>query len=613
MQRVMDALQRIWGYDTLRPLQHEAIEQVLAGRDSVTILPTGGGKSLCFQLPAVVMDGMAVVVSPLIALMKDQVDGLDACGVPAACINSMLTERERYTTDRDIRAGRIKVLYVTPERLAQQRFIDYLRRYNVSFIAIDEAHCISMWGHDFRPEYRTLKNLREVFPGVGIHAYTATATPQVRDDIVRELALNDPAVHVGNFDRPNLVYRIQQRTELVRQVCGIIEQHQGDAGIIYCIRRKDVDGLAQTLTQRGYRALPYHAGLEDGVRKANQEAFIREEADIIVATVAFGMGIDKSNVRYVIHGGMPKSLEHYQQESGRAGRDGLEAECVLLYGPADYNLWQRIIADSEQQGAQVALEKLRALYNFCTGATCRHRDILDYFGQRYDKDDCGACDVCLGEIEVMDGASEAARHICAVVHAIDGGFGGQYVARLLAGEHEDRTSRYGHDLLPNFGALSPHKPPAIRTWVEQLVAQGYLEKQGEYQTVGLTSEGLALLDNASHAGPRLLEPAKRHRRARKSAAPEQAWEGVHRDLFEALRDLRRQHAQAIGKPPYIIFGDRTLRDLAQKRPTTEATMLQCHGVGQRKFDTYGDMFLEAIRDFCRDHGLETNVGIYDLT
>jgi ATP-dependent DNA helicase RecQ len=371
-----------------------------------------------------------------------------------------------------------------------------------------------------------------------------------------------------------------------------------------------VDGLAATLVQRGYRALPYHAGLDDDTRKANQEAFIREEGGIIVATVAFGMGIDKSNVRFVVHGGMPKSLEHYQQESGRAGRDGLDAECVLLHGPADFNLWQRIIADSEQKGASTALEKLRGMVNFCNGATCRHREILEYFGQQYEKDSCGACDVCLGEIENMEGASETARHICGAVHALDGGFGGQYVARLLAGERDERMARYGHDGFPCFGVLAPHRAPAIRIWAEQLVAQGYLEKLGEYQTLALTRKGLDLLDGDTSAALNLVEPDHRKpRRSKARRAPEADWEGVHRDLFEALRELRREHAQAMGKPPYVIFSDRTLRDLAQKRPVSEEMLLRCHGVGQHKCNAYGALFLPLIREFCLTYSLESDVGL----
>src|SRR5512139_102402 len=383
----------MWGYDTLLPLQEEAIDAVLARRDSIVVLPTGGGKSLCYQAPAASIGTLAVVVSPLISLMKDQVDGLSAAGVPAAFLNSSLTAEERRAVEAGVARGRHRLLYVAPERLVLPTCLGLLRRAGVAFFAIDEAHCISQWGHDFRPEYRQLRALREAFPDVAIHAFTATATPRVRADIATELALRDPAILVGSFDRPNLVYRVRQRTDRLRQVTEALERHRGEAGIVYCIRRAEVDQLAEALRRRGFRAVAYHAGLADAERKHAQDEFITERADVVVATVAFGMGIDRSDVRFVIHAGMPKSIEHYQQEAGRAGRDGLPAECLLLYSGGDFGLWRSILM-AEGLPAPGAIPKLGEIYDYCQSGVCRHRFLVEYFGQSHDGR-CGACDVCL--------------------------------------------------------------------------------------------------------------------------------------------------------------------------------------------------------------------------
>ena len=345
MEQLRSILRKTWGFEDFRPLQAEAMTSVLTDRDSVVVLPTGGGKSLCFQAPALAMDGLAVIVSPLISLMKDQVDALAENGVPAACVNSTLTQDDKRRVADEIRAGRLKLLYLSPEKLMTERTLQFLRETPLSFFAIDEAHCISDWGHDFRPEYRMLKALKETFPSIGVHAYTATATERVRHDIARELSLKEPEILVGSFDRPNLVYRVARRSDLLGQVREVIDRHPNDSGIIYCIRRADVDSLTANLADAGLSALPYHAGLDDDTRRQNQDDFINDRARIIVATVAFGMGIDKSDVRYVIHAGAPKSLEHYQQESGRAGRDGLEAECCLFYTGADFLTWRKLQAE----------------------------------------------------------------------------------------------------------------------------------------------------------------------------------------------------------------------------------------------------------------------------
>jgi len=506
---VKAALKKYWGYDEFLPLQERAIESVLSGRDSIVVLPTGGGKSICFQAPAVSLPGMAIVVSPLISLMKDQIDSLTECGVPAARIDSSQSARERDGVIERVIRRELKLLYIAPERFAADGFINFLRRVDISLIAIDEAHCVSMWGHDFRPEYRRLGRLKEVLPGVSVHAYTATATEHVRRDMALQLHLVDPEVLIGSFDRPNLVYRVKRRSNTMQEVCSVLDRHRNESVIIYCIRRTDVDDLCAKLIRKGYRAVPYHAGMNADDRKAAQDAFISEEVEIIVATVAFGMGIDKSNVRAVIHTGMPKSLEHYQQESGRAGRDGLEAECSLFWSGGDYGIWKSILANTEsQQAAGIALTKLNAMYDYCTGLACRHRALVNYFGQDLKGTNCGACDVCLGEIGSMDGALEIAQKILSCVVRLHERFGADYTAAVLSGSRDKRILERKHDSLSTYGLLSELPKNTTRDWIEQLVGQGYLEKTGEFNVLHVTEGGWHVLHGEEV--PTLLKPADKH-------------------------------------------------------------------------------------------------------
>ena len=395
------ALERYWGYTSFRPHQREAMDAILDNRDSLVVLPTGGGKSLCFQAPALMRPGVALVVSPLIALMKDQVDTLVGNGVPAACYHSGMTPSAKRDVVAGLQGGIFRLLYVAPERLVGEASDGFLARLGdrpPSFIAVDEAHCISQWGHDFRPEYRQLVRLRDRWPDVNLHAFTATATGRVRSDIVKQLALRSPVEVVGSFDRPNLVYRVLARSNLKRQLQDILGRHSGEAGIIYCQSRREVDALAAWLVETGMRAVPYHAGLDDQTRHRHQDAFLNEDADVVVATVAFGMGIDRSDVRFVIHAGAPQSLEHYQQEAGRAGRDGLEAECVLIYSAGDFPKWRAMMSENgEFSEAKQAL--LRDMERYAASVGCRHNRLVGYFGETFTKTDCGACDYCLGELE----------------------------------------------------------------------------------------------------------------------------------------------------------------------------------------------------------------------
>src|SRR3954454_11017782 len=495
-----EALERYWGYTSFRPLQREAMEAILSGRDSIVVLPTGGGKSLCFQAPALVRPGLAVVVSPLISLMKDQVDTLVGNGVPAALYNSSLCSETKAAVVTGMRQGRYRLLYVSPERLVgdgSDNFLSLLSTCNVQFVAIDEAHCISQWGHDFRPEYRQLGRLRELLPGISVHGYTATATARVRQDIRLQLGLANPLELVGSFDRPNLVYRVLARSNLKRQLLDVLERHRGQAGIIYCTSRREVDALAAWLRESGVRALPYHAGLADAERSRNQSAFLDEDADIIVATVAFGMGIDRSDVRFVVHAGAPQSLEHYQQESGRAGRDGLEAECVLIFSGADFLKWRVMLERSgELTDARRAL--LRDMERYAAGVGCRHRHLVGYFGDQYSKADCGACDYCLGELESVHDPTLIARKILSCVARVWQRFGAAHVASVLCGSESEQVSKRGHQHLSTFGLLRDAAVSEVRGYIEQISAEGLLRQTDEpYAVLALTDAGVALLKNAA--------------------------------------------------------------------------------------------------------------------
>jgi ATP-dependent DNA helicase RecQ len=600
VEELRQILRRVWGYDEFRPLQAEAMQSVLDGRDSVVVLPTGGGKSLCFQAPALAMDGLAVVVSPLISLMKDQVDALADNGVPAACVNSTLSADERRNVADEIRARRLKLLYLSPEKLMTERTLQFLGETPLSFFAIDEAHCISDWGHDFRPEYRMLRELKTRFPRVGVHAYTATATETVRHDIARELRLREPEMLVGSFDRPNLLYRIGRRSDLLKQMRDVIDRHPNDSGIIYCIRRADVESVTASLCDAGLSAVPYHAGMDDRDRRQNQDDFINDRAKIIVATVAFGMGIDKSDVRYVIHAGAPKSLESYQQESGRAGRDGLEAECCLFFTGADFQAWRKLQSDLPPQAYNIAMTVLQGIESFCTSAQCRHRAIVEYFGQTYAGDNCQACDVCLGEVALVEDALVISQKILSCVLRLGEGFGGEYTAQVLTGSRDQRILENGHDRLSTWGLLMDHGKRNARDWIEQLAAQGFLEKVGdrEYQVLAVSTTGRQVL--RGEIVPRLLKPAERKKEAKISTA---SWDGVDRGLFERLRELRRQKAAERGLPPFVVFSDATLRNLARCRPSTPKNLLAVHGIGEKKAAEYGVDFLEAIGDYCREHNV----------
>jgi ATP-dependent DNA helicase RecQ len=598
---LQDVVARYWGYNTLRPLQQEAMDAVVQGRDSVVVLPTGSGKSLCFQAPALLRPGLAVVVSPLISLMKDQVDTLVGNGVAAGLFNSSLAADEKALVLSGLREGRYRLLYVSPERLVGdggEGFLARLASCGVSFVAVDEAHCISQWGHDFRPEYRQLARLRQHLPGVSIHAFTATATARVRKDIATQLALENPIELVGSFDRPNLLYRVLPRAVLKKQLLDVLDRHRGEAGIVYCTSRREVDALATWLSGSGVRALPYHAGLSDEERTRHQDAFINERIDVIVATVAFGMGIDRSDVRFVVHAGAPRSLEHYQQESGRAGRDGLEAECLLIYSSADFAKW-RVMLEQNGEFTEGAQTLLRLMERYATSVGCRHRHLSGYFGDRYPNDDCAACDVCLHELEAAPDPVVLARKILSCVMRVGQRFGALHVVNVLRGQASEQVTARGHDKLSTFGLLQDAAVPELRGYIEQLIGLGLLQQTDDgYPVLQVTRQGVGLLKD-EHAIPALAlarqrVPKKGEARVR-SAVEAESWDGVDRALFEFLRGVRLDVARSRGVPPYVVFHDATLRELARRRPTSIDALMTVKGIGARKAQDLGEIFLEAIR------------------
>ncbi|RRJ94893.1 DNA helicase RecQ [Opitutaceae bacterium TAV4] len=601
MPELLQTLHTTFGYDTFRPLQREIIETSLDGRDVFALLPTGGGKSMCFQLPAMHRTGLTIVVSPLIALMKDQVDQLQAAGVAATYLNSSLTSTESRSRLAGLHRGEWKLLYVAPERLMLDNWAENLRAWNVAAFAIDEAHCISEWGHDFRPEYRQLARMRELLPEAPMMALTATATERVRADIIKLLNLRDPAVFVASFNRANLSYRVLPKDEPLKQIIDFVKKREDESGIVYCASRATAERTAESLASRGYSARPYHAGLTADERSTNQEMFLRDDVKIICATIAFGMGINKPNVRWIIHHDLPKNIEGYYQETGRAGRDGLPGDCLLLFSGGDIAKQTHFldeITDPHEQ--QVARHQLRLMAHYAESPGCRRRELLDYFGEQFPLDNCGACDNCLEPRETYDGTVHAQKFLSCVYRcrlASRFGVGMNHIAEVLTGAATEKIERWGHDRLSTYGIGKELTRPQWMGVGRELMRLGYIVAGGgEYPTLELSPAGADVLRSRQ---PITLTRQPDIARRAKKVIRRQGDIACDEILFARLRDLRKKLADERKVPAYIIFGDATLRQMAREYPTALSAMENIFGMGEKKRAEFGETFAAAIAEFLK--------------
>ncbi|HSH43826.1 MAG TPA: DNA helicase RecQ [Arenicellales bacterium] len=596
MDRATQILHDIYGYAGFRGDQQAVIETVLDGRDALVLMPTGGGKSLCYQIPALVREGTGIVVSPLIALMQDQVEALRLLGIRAAFLNSTMEPAEQQSLFAELQAGQVDLLYIAPERLLQPGTLERLARCPVSMIAIDEAHCVSQWGHDFRQDYLNLNLLRERFPGVPRLALTATADARTREEILRRLELDDARLFIAGFDRPNIRYTVQTKRDARRQLLQFLSSRRGQSGIVYCMSRKKVESIAQWLCEQGFDALPYHAGLAAETRQHHQQRFLREDAVVIVATIAFGMGIDKPDVRFVAHLDLPKSIEAYYQETGRAGRDGEPAEAWMVYGLQDVVRLRQMLDESRAGEAQKRVErqKLDALLGWCEVTTCRRRALLEYFNDSLDGD-CGNCDICLQPPVTRD-ATVDAQKLLSCVYRTGQRFGSAHVIDVLLGKQTDKIAQHRHDRLSTFGIGSELGQQQWRSIVRQLLVQGYLYADAErYGALTLTDQSRALLRGEITLYLR-EDPRAREEKALRSK-PRSGLDSIadaDRDLWEALRECRKRLADQHGVPPYMVFHDATLMDMLAYRPSSEDDLMAINGVGQAKLDRYGRAFLEVL-------------------
>jgi ATP-dependent DNA helicase RecQ len=598
-----ELLKRYFGFDSFRPLQEEIIRAALEGRDAFVLMPTGGGKSLCYQLPALAREGLTVVVSPLIALMKDQVDALQSAGVPATFLNSTLDAAEARRRLAGLYNGEYRLLYVAPERLMLDGMLDRLEQWQTEAIAIDEAHCISEWGHDFRPEYRQIAELRFRFPKLPFMALTATATDRVRADIVTQLKLRDPAKFVASFDRANLVYRVLPRAQPQRQVLEWVNKQPEDSGIIYCSSRARTERLADMLNENGVRAAAYHAGLDKKVRARNQEAFIRDEVRVVCATIAFGMGIDKPDVRFVIHHDLPKNLEGYYQETGRAGRDGLPAECVLLFNASDVAKQTGFIMEKTDEHEQmIARNMLQQMVHYSETRDCRRRSLLEYFSETYAEENCGACDNCLEPKQTFDGTVAAQKMLSCTFRIREKSgfdFGLNHLVEVLTGGDTEAVRKWGHDQLSTYGIGDEFGRNEWKVIARELMRLNFMHQTpGRMSVLEITAEGIDWL--RAKTPLELTQPAvpKTKEKKRKPRVGDLACDEV---LFDRLRELRRTLASERGVPPYIVFSDVALRHMAREYPITAAAFGLIHGVGDKKLKEFGDTFTTEIGKFLESN------------
>jgi ATP-dependent DNA helicase RecQ len=589
----IELLKRYFGYSNFHPMQEGIINDILAGRDVFVLMPTGSGKSLCYQLPAIMKDGVAVVVSPLIALMKDQVDSLRANGIGATFINSTLGPEEIETRKRRLARGEDKILYIAPERLASHDFMPFLTTLKVSLFAIDEAHCISEWGHDFRPDYRNLMQLRETFPDVPIVALTATAVPDVQKDIVQQLRLVRPKIYRASFNRPNLSYHVRPKDGAYTHLVDYLRRRPKDSGIIYCLSRRATERLAEKLRDDGFRALPYHAGMLPAIRVQNQERFIRDDVELIVATIAFGMGVNKPNIRYVIHYDLPKNIESYYQETGRAGRDSLESDCILFFSYGDRMKIEAFIDKMElPEKRRAAYGKLDDMIKFCESAQCRRKVLLGYFGEDYEGP-CNRCDNCLRPREAFDG-TEVAKKITTCILQTGQSFGAGYISSLLSGKKSKKARMYNHHALKIFGSGKEWPSAQWQAFIRELVNKGYLDVVGDkYPILKLNKKSQHIL---SGKGGVMLTRAM----TEVLEMPDNET-AIDVTLFNILRALRKSIADSERVPPYMIFHDTALKELATRRPHDMAGLKKIHGMGQVKLEKYGKAFLEKVTEYCKAH------------
>ncbi|MEN9328732.1 MAG: helicase RecQ [Candidatus Parcubacteria bacterium] len=597
MHDIHHTLRQYFGYSTFRPLQEQIIRDTLDKKDVLALMPTGGGKSLCFQLPALLRKGVTIVISPLISLMKDQVDALRFNGIQAAYLNSTLTQADQQEIEKQLVHNQLSLLYIAPERLMQQKTMAFLKQLQIASFVIDEAHCISEWGHDFRPEYRQLNTLRPAFPDTPVAAFTATATPRVKTDIINQLNLTNASIYQVSFNRSNLQYRVQRKENDIQQIAEHVHEHPNQSGIIYCQTRDKVDTIAALLQQNGYKALPYHAGLDDSVRKDHQEQFKRDDVDLIVATIAFGMGIDKPSVRFIIHHGLPSSIERYYQETGRAGRDGLTSECILLYSPADVNTIDYFIRQKENISEQdIARWQLRQMVTFAETALCRRSHLLQYFGEEY-KQNCQSCDNCLQPPGVFD-ATVIAQQILSCVYRLHESFGVSYVTKILTGSRSQRITQYGHDQLSTYGLIKGYTRPDVTAFIRELAEQGYLVITTDtYPVVRLTEKSAAVLKGTETVYLHTLK--QKHLHAASTIDTQ-----FDEPLFAELRVARKRLADKHDVPPYVIFSDAALKEMAVYYPQTHDQLAQIKGVGEQKLKLYGNLFIEIIKSYCEPQGIQ---------
>ncbi|HSK72304.1 MAG TPA: DNA helicase RecQ [Pyrinomonadaceae bacterium] len=605
-----EILKHQFGFDSFRMNQEAAIEAVLNKRDCVVLMPTGGGKSLCYQIPALMLDGLTVIISPLIALMKDQVDALRNNGIEAAFLNSTQTNREQVEVFQAIRTGRLKLLYVAPERLLQSgnQFIDFLKSVNVSLFAIDEAHCISSWGHDFRPEYIQLGALKRYFPEIPVIALTATADKLVRKDIVERLNIRNAEIFVSSFNRPNIHYRVEPKRNSYAQLLDYLEKRRDESGIIYCLSRNSVENLAEDLRDEGFDALPYHAGLDKETRDRHQELFLKDEVKIIVATIAFGMGIDKSNVRFVAHLDLPKNVESYYQETGRAGRDGLQSEALLFFSWADVKKLKDFAAvENNQQQTEIMLRKLTLMGAFGDLKTCRRKFLLNYFGEEL-AEDCGNCDNCRKEFERFDGTIIAQKALSAV-YRTGQRFGVNYLIDFLRGSQSKKIWEE-HRWLKTFGVGADVSKQNWFDYFNDLIAQGYLAQadKDNYSIIVLTEKSWGVLRGEERV-ELIKVTEKEEKKDRKTSLLPETTHEYFKDLFNHLRQVRTAFAREENVPPYVVFSDATLVEMATFLPQTEAEMRQISGVGDLKMEKYGADFLQVIKNYCGENGLESRIDL----